>query len=294
MLARTTASQDWQAAAEGEHFSVGGGARTGDESRARIDISDGSIIRLGANTEFELRALSPEPTDPITTLRLEAGKVWVFVSKMLGTGTFEIETPSGVATVRGSLMSVAYDPVTGQMTVTCLEGQCRLTGAGGQATDLIGGEQTEIAGSGQPPTSAQANAAAALTEWAQEFPQAQSVVLTITPAPDELPKLASGVYQVSTLSGGRQNDGIWTLQITEGQITGASEWACCPDHRVDPLTGHIDGDQIIIERNCSGQGYEGECHQVFSGTLEGDTIVGSITGTGIPESGATWTLYLNP
>jgi|GEM_PF-2604195 len=181
--AQVTANEDWQFAAEGSQIETSGAVKTGSESRARVDISDGTLIRLGADTLFTLLELSPEMNDPITRFKLEAGKVWIEVTRALGGGTFEIETPSGVSAVRGSLMSVEYDPVTGELTITCLEGQCRVTDPQGNSVDLTDGEQSEIAAPGQPPSPAHPIDAVALAEWSQEFPEAQSLVEVLQAAP---------------------------------------------------------------------------------------------------------------
>ncbi len=181
--ARPLADAPWEAAYEGEQIEPGGGVRTGDEARARVDISDGAIIRLAAKTEFELTALSPQPTDPVTRLALAAGKLWAQVAPVLAAGTFEIETPTGSATVRGSLISVDYHPENGHMIVSCLEGECRLTSQSGNAVDLQAGEQSEIPGFGQDPTPPQAIDAAQVADWANEFPEAQPMAATLTPGP---------------------------------------------------------------------------------------------------------------
>jgi hypothetical protein len=184
VLARPGAEAEWRAAAEGQRLEVGGGVETRTEARARVDISDGTLLRLAENTVFQLQELSPLPTDPVTRLVLEAGKVWVSVTKALGIGSFEIETPVGVATVRGSLIGVEYAPVTGQMIVTCLEGVCVLAGAGDVA-ELRAGQQSEIPGEGQSPTEAHAILAEQLEGWSENFPEAAPVVNEITPAPTE-------------------------------------------------------------------------------------------------------------
>jgi hypothetical protein len=184
---RPRASAEWRAATEGETFDVGGGARTGTEARARVDISDGTILRLASNTEFSLVALSPESVDPLTRWVLNSGKIWVQVTQALGQGTFEIETPAGVATVRGSLMSVEHFPANGHTIVACLEGQCRLTGQSGAFTDLTTGEQAEIPGFGQDPTAPQPIDTAQMSAWAGEFPEASGLITTLTPGPPPTP-----------------------------------------------------------------------------------------------------------
>jgi hypothetical protein len=225
--ARQEAAGSWQSALEGQQLEAGGGAKTGEESRVRIDITDGTLVRIAANTVFELSEFSPEVTDPFTILLLEAGRVFVQLTRAPGGGTFVIETPVGSATVRGSLMSVAYDPVTGRMTITCLEGQCRLSGGAGGAVDLRAGEQSAIAGAGQNPAPGQPMDDAQLAEWAREFPEAATALAlvaalprataiptpipTSTPAPDPVAQsacdhpylpLRSGASWTYTMAGG--------------------------------------------------------------------------------------------
>jgi hypothetical protein len=174
--ARNTESEAWGDASAGQVISVGGGVKTGKEARARLEISDGSILRLSADTEFLLTDLSTEPTDPVTKLKLDTGKIWVFVIEELGAGMFEIETPSGVATVRGSFMSVAYSSTFGHMIVTCLEGKCQLAGRGGAVVNLSGGEQSEILGDGRDPSPPRPMDASELNDWDREVPEARDVV----------------------------------------------------------------------------------------------------------------------
>ncbi len=176
--ARNDAVAQWREAAEGQSLFVGGGVKTGDEARARLDISDGAILRLAANSEFTLTDLTAAPTDAVTRLKLAAGKLWVALTGTAEEGVLEIETPIGVATVRGSYMSVEFAEDTGQAVVTCLEGECRLSGTTGQATDLNDDQQAEIAGAGQDPSPAQPMEAAQYADWARNFPGAPAPPLT--------------------------------------------------------------------------------------------------------------------
>ncbi len=174
----SVADAEWEAAASGQLIQTGGGVRTGREARARLDLSDGTIIRMAATSEFELRELSPGVTDPVTRLKLTAGKLWAAVTEMLGGGEFEIETPAGLATVRGSYASVEYSDATGQMIVTCLEGECRLTGVSGQSIELSDGQQSEIPASGQDPAPAKKMNAEQYADWAWNFPEAPAPPVT--------------------------------------------------------------------------------------------------------------------
>lgn len=126
-----------------------------------------------------------------------------------------------------------------------------------------------------------------------------AAALTLSAAPpaqitEPLTALQSGTYEVDVSSGGRQHHSTWTLDVLNGVITGSSGWDCCPGPRVDPLSGAIVGQEVNIVRDCSGQGFEGACTQTYHGRVEGNVIRGTITGTGIPPSGASWTLYLSP
>ena len=179
--AHSDSAAQWEEASEGQFVFVGGGVKTWDEARARLDISDGTILRMAAKSEFTLTDLTPALSNAVTRFKLVSGKLWVALTGTAGEGTLEIETQVGVATVRGSYMSVEFAEDTGQAIVTCLEGECRLTGTTGQATDLSRDQQAEIAGAGQGPSPAQPMEAAQYAEWARNFPEAPAPPLTPLP-----------------------------------------------------------------------------------------------------------------
>jgi hypothetical protein len=141
--ARVSASTDFSAAAPGVTLPVGGEARTGEAGRARLDLApDGTIIRLAPNTHFTVAKLDEESGNPFTQLELFFGQIYIILSG----GELQVQTPSGVASVRGSMMSVSYDPNTKAMTITCLEGHCSLRNdkgiielVAGQAADILNG-----------------------------------------------------------------------------------------------------------------------------------------------------------
>lgn len=138
--ARASASTDFSIASAGQALPVGGEARTGEEGRARLDLApDGTIIRLAPNTHFTLAKLEDAPGNPFTLLELFFGKLFILLSG----GELQAQTPSGVASVRGSMMSVSFDPQTNTMTVTCLEGHCSLRNDKG-IIELIAGQAADI------------------------------------------------------------------------------------------------------------------------------------------------------
>ncbi|MBV6397503.1 MAG: hypothetical protein HFACDABA_03117 [Anaerolineales bacterium] len=146
---RNSQSELFAPASLGQILPVGGEIRTGENSRARLDLlPDGTIVRLAPNSAFVLAALEENASGPSSKIQLAFGKIWI----LLNGGSLEVETPSGVASVRGSLLSVAFDPQAKRVTVTCREGHCALEDddesldlTEGQAADSVDGDISDEA-----------------------------------------------------------------------------------------------------------------------------------------------------
>ncbi len=175
--ARESAAAQMRAARLGDQLRVGGQVRTGSESQVRLDLSEGTIVRLGADTEFTLTELSAGGSDPFTRLTLLAGQVWVILSG----GRFEVETPAGVASVRGSYLGVTFDPAQGTLTVTCLEGQCGLRNDQGEVA-LTNGQTSRVLVPAQPPSVPAPMAQSQVQAWVQFNPEAAPLVPQVFPA----------------------------------------------------------------------------------------------------------------
>src|SRR5689334_13803883 len=134
---KQAASDSFVPATADSHLDVNGQIQTGDDGRVRLDLSTGTIIRVAPSSMFTLTSNDKVDGGLATNIKLEAGKLFI----ILNGGNTDVETPSGVASVRGSYMSVWVDPTTGDVYVTCLEGHCHVTNDGG-AADLVGGERT--------------------------------------------------------------------------------------------------------------------------------------------------------
>ena len=130
--------------------------------------------------------------------------------------------------------------------------------------------------------------------WGEWNGTSFSAAPTVSPPPSSL--LKSGSYKVEAKAEAHDEltedlwPSTWTLQVTGNQITGQSEWSCCPGHRIDPLNGRIEGNRVIIERDCTGEGTVGPCHQVYEGTIKEDVIEGQWTHNG--AAAGWWKLYL--
>lgn len=159
-----------------------GQVETKSNSKVRLDLSDQTLIRLGENSFFTLQYPQEEATGLLTRLQLEAGKIWI----ILRGGALEVETSSGVAAVRGSYMYVEYDLDSGEMRITCLEGDCSLSNAHG-TVEITAGQTAVILNADSPPE-AGIMSEEDIQDWLDNNPEAQIVLpfltqiaLTLTP-----------------------------------------------------------------------------------------------------------------
>lgn len=138
-----------KAATEGEFipaevgfiFQQGGSLQTGDNSRARLDLMpEGTIIRVAPNSAFTLPEITEAEGAPKTTISMFFGKIFV----LLNGGSLDVQTPSGVASVRGSLLSISFNPETGRVQAACLEGHCSLQNEDGEEIELVEGESAYV------------------------------------------------------------------------------------------------------------------------------------------------------
>jgi VCBS repeat-containing protein len=114
-------TDSWVEADVGISLEPGDSIKTGDSSGAEITFFDGSTIELQADTETKVVSLAISPDTDSTTITLEQtiGTTISRVTKLLDpASSYEIETPTGVAAVRGSTMIVTVEYVTPQIINT--------------------------------------------------------------------------------------------------------------------------------------------------------------------------------
>jgi len=102
-------TDSWVEAQAGMSLEPGDSIKTGDDSGADITFFDGSTIELQAGTEIEVVTLDISTDTGSTTITLQQtiGTTISRVTKLLDPASrYEIETPDGVAAVRGSVMIV--------------------------------------------------------------------------------------------------------------------------------------------------------------------------------------------
>lgn len=131
---------DFAPAAADTVLEVNGQIKTGDNGRVRLDLSSGTIIRVSPSSSFTLTSNDEVEGGLLTKIKLEAGKIFV----ILNGGQTDVETPSGVASVRGSYLKVEVDPVTKDIYITCLEGTCSATNPNGDQIIFTNGQKVTL------------------------------------------------------------------------------------------------------------------------------------------------------
>ncbi len=153
-----------------------GSVQTGSDGRVRLDLSTGTIIRLSPSSLFTLVSNKPSNNSWLSTFQLNIGRVFI----ILNGGSVDVNTPSGVASVRGSFESITADPVTHNVTVTCLEGHCSASNPAG-SVDLTSGEKTVLfhldPATGQyTPPGVEPMSPEDYQNWLNENPEAQAII----------------------------------------------------------------------------------------------------------------------
>jgi hypothetical protein len=146
VMYRISINDEFIQASNGISLPVLSQLQTGDDSKARLDLSTGTIIRVSPSSLLTLKSNETFSGDSLsTTLGLDIGKIWI----VLNGGTLDVIVPSGVAAVRGSYMSVQVskylDPAGNEkikVLVTCFEGDCHLRNSAGSVS-LMAGQAAE-------------------------------------------------------------------------------------------------------------------------------------------------------
>jgi len=98
-------SGTWISAENGMLLYESDSVKTGNNSSASIIFLKTSIVRLDSNTEVTLEKLIKEEETSIT-LHQDSGRTWNTVYKISGIDNYEIQTPTTVASVRGTAFVV--------------------------------------------------------------------------------------------------------------------------------------------------------------------------------------------
>jgi len=121
---------------------------TGHLARARVALTDGSILSVGSDSNLTIA--KHDATGQQTDLDLNYGKVRAQAAKLVKPDAhFKVRTPVGVAGVVGTIMIVSFD-ATGTMNVICEEGTCQACDLGGNCVTLHGGQESNVHNNSAP------------------------------------------------------------------------------------------------------------------------------------------------
>jgi hypothetical protein len=115
-------------------------------------VDDGSILRINPNSQVRLTT-GDEGGVLVRTLELEFGEVRARVNRRDG-GQFRIQTPAGVAAVKGTEFVVRVD--SAGTTIITLEGVVEFFNGAGR-TDVTAGRRASAASPSDPPQAAPAS-----------------------------------------------------------------------------------------------------------------------------------------
>lgn len=182
VMARMLSTETFVPALVGMGLLAGGEAETGVDSRARLDfLPENTIVRLGPNSFLTISKPDVEDDKPQTVIELFFGKIFI----LLTNGSFQVDTPTGVATVRGSLLSVEYDPEENLLIASCLEGHCALENKDGKRVELTAGEFSYIK-DGSAPFPPERIGREEIREWLSQVPELTDF-LDVLPDPNDYP-----------------------------------------------------------------------------------------------------------
>lgn len=150
---------DWRSARKGERLNSGYVLRTGDNSLASVVFTDDkSMMKIRENSNVTIRG-ERKQGGILKRLQLGFGQLWAKVTRQRG--EMLVETPSGIAAVKGTEFYVLLDEA-GNTIVFCMDGLMQLLNRFGSVS-VAAGEQGFSDGS-NPPTSGPASNA---PQWGQ-------------------------------------------------------------------------------------------------------------------------------
>jgi len=219
----------WVEAQVGMVLGPGDMIKTGDDSGAVITFFDGTTVELEAGTEIELVILAGSADTGSTTIRLgqTIGSIIFRVNKIIDPGSsYDVETPTGEASVRGSVMrvDVAEDGTT---LITNLQGNVWAISQGeevqipeGRECIIRPEEPPELIPESEEVTFADANLEAAVRE-ALSTPEGPIYTHDLA----ELTSLNADARGISDLSGLEHATGLTELRLHVNQISDISPLA---------------------------------------------------------------------
>ena len=270
---------------DGQTLVVNDQVLTHQDGRVRIELSNGTFFRLSPLTTFVLEEMEERDDGLFTRLMLEIGELWI----ILKGGAVDVDTPSGLASVRGSYLHVSYWPDTGETYITCLEGECSLENLG-EVIKLVAGQTAIILNADAPPVAGKMSDEE-VEEWLNMNPEATQVLIPLT----ETVAANEGKEPPQAMTATPTEDQSLTLKDTPTPSATAfdcgppGDWVDYTAHQGDTLEALSAAYRVSIEElqhaNCMG---------TSTAFTAGDFIFVPNVPTSTPTFTATFTPTLVP
>jgi hypothetical protein len=120
------AGGDWTPASSGMLLSQSDSVRTGENSAASIILFESSIIRLDSSTLVTLQELLQAGGETSVGIKQDLGRTWNTVLKISGIDDYEVQTPTTVASIRGTSFDIRVEE-DGETDVGVGRGKLKVT-----------------------------------------------------------------------------------------------------------------------------------------------------------------------
>jgi hypothetical protein len=120
------AGESWTIADDGMYLYESDSIKTGDNSLATIIFFKSSVIRLDSNTEVTIKELIHDADDKGASIQQNAGRTWSTVTAASGMENYNVETPTAVASVRGTSFDY-YILANGTIIISVANGNVSIT-----------------------------------------------------------------------------------------------------------------------------------------------------------------------
>lgn len=103
------AGESWTSAENDMDLYQSDSVKTGDNTSASVILFESSVIRLDSNTEVTLQEIFQQEGETNVKIEQDSGRTWNTVTKISGIDNYEVQTPTTVASIRGTAFVVIVE-----------------------------------------------------------------------------------------------------------------------------------------------------------------------------------------
>ncbi len=144
----------WKRARLNQSVMAGDRVRTNLNSRAELEMPDGSIIKIHENTIFDVKTIKTAARDnkDEMSFTLFAGSIWAKFKKLVNSRqSRQIESPSAVVAIRGTTIEMDVD-ISKRTVLRVIEGKVSLRSKDVAGEVMVGTNEESVVEKGKAPT----------------------------------------------------------------------------------------------------------------------------------------------